>query len=90
MPLVQVKESAAITLPTKIRKALDIEEGDYLQVDIEGSKVVLTPQLLANRVPAVTLSPKGEQMLEERLADVKASKIQEVKNVDELINDLHK
>jgi AbrB family looped-hinge helix DNA binding protein len=37
MLLVQVREKAQITLPSKIRKALDIKEGGYLEV--EGSKI---------------------------------------------------
>ena len=90
MPLVKVKHKAQITLPANFRKALGIEEGDYLNIEIEHSKVTLTPQTIMDKIPSVTLSEKGEQMLNEALEDVKAGKAKEFKNVDELIKDLHK
>ena len=41
MPLVQVREKAQITIPSKIRKTLGIKEGDYLEVETEGNKICL-------------------------------------------------
>ncbi|MBA7680918.1 hypothetical protein ES703_89239 [subsurface metagenome] len=40
MPLVQVREKAQITLPSKIRKVLGIKEGDYL----EAKELLLYPR----------------------------------------------
>ncbi|MFQ5868228.1 MAG: AbrB/MazE/SpoVT family DNA-binding domain-containing protein, partial [bacterium] len=36
--LVQVREKAQITIPSKIRKALNIKEGDYLEAEVEDNK----------------------------------------------------
>lgn len=90
MSLVKVKHKAQITLPANLRKALNIEEGDYLDIEIEHNKVTLTPQTIMDKISPITLSEKGEQMLNEALEDVKAGKVKEFKNVDELIKDLHK
>ncbi len=90
MPLVKVKHKAQITLPANLRKALNIEEGDYLNIEIDHNKVTLTPQTIMDKIPSVALSKKGEQMLNEALQDVKAGKVKEFKNVRELIKDLHK
>lgn len=90
MPLVQVREKAQITIPSKIRKALDIKEGDYLEAKVEDNKIVLIPKILLDKAEAVTLSKKGEEMLKEALEDVKKGKVKEFKNVEELIDDLHK
>ena len=90
MPLVQVREKAQITLPSKIRKALDIKEGDYLEAEVEDNKIVLIPKILVDKAEAVTLSKKGEEMLKEALGDVKKGKVKEFKDVEELIDDLHK
>ena len=46
MPLVQVREKAQITLPNKVRKALGIKQGDYLEAEVEGNKIVLIPKIL--------------------------------------------
>ena len=88
MPLVQVREKAQITISSKIRKALDIKEGDYLEIAVVDNKIVLIPKILVDK--AVTLSKKGEKMLNKALEGVKKGRIKEFKNVGELINDLHK
>ena len=90
MPLVQVREKAQITLPSKIRNALDIKEGDDLEAEVEDNKIVLIPKILVDKAEAVTLSKKGEEMLKEALEDVKKGNVKEFKNVEELIDDLHK
>jgi len=90
MSLVQVREKAQITIPSKIRKALGIKEGDYLEAEVDDNKIVLIPKILVDKAEAVTLSKKGEEMLKEALEDVKKGKVKEFKNVEELIDDLHK
>ena len=88
MELVKVRNKAQITLPAKIRKALDINEGDYLEVGIQDSKVVLTPQVVIDKFESVELSKQGEQMLDEALDDVKQGKTKEFEDVEDLISDL--
>lgn len=90
MPLIQIREKAQITIPSKIRKALGIKEGDYLETKVEGNKIVLIPKILIDKAEFVTLSKKGEEMLKEALDDVKKGKVKKFKNVEGLINDLHK
>jgi len=90
MPLIQIREKAQITIPSKIRKALGIKEGDYLETKVEGNKIVLIPKILIDKTEFVTLSKKGEEMLKEALDDVKKGKVKKFKNVEGLINDLHK
>ena len=84
MPLVQVREKAQITIPSKIRKILGIKKGDYLEVEAEGNKIVLIPKILIDKAKAVTLSKEGEKMLKEALDDVKKGKVKKFKNVEEL------
>ena len=90
MPLVQVREKAQITIPSKIRKALSIKEGDYLEAEVEDNKIVLIPKILVDKASSVTLSEKGEEMLKEALEDVKKGRVKKFKNVEELIDNLHK
>jgi AbrB family looped-hinge helix DNA binding protein len=89
MPLVKVRDKAQVTLPVKVRRALDIQEGDYLQVTVEQGRVVLTPQAIVAKAPPVTLSAEGERMLEEALADVAAGKVRQHETVESLIAELH-
>jgi len=83
MPLVQVREKAQITIPSKIRKALGIKQGDYLEAEVEDNKIVLIPKILLDKPEAVTLSKKGEEMLKEALENVKKGKVKEFKNVEQ-------
>ncbi|GAH17733.1 unnamed protein product, partial [marine sediment metagenome] len=47
-------------------------------------------KVLIDKAEPVVLSKKGEEMLKEALEDVKKGKVKKFKNVEELIDDLHK
>jgi AbrB family looped-hinge helix DNA binding protein len=83
MPLVQVREKAQITIPGKIRKTLGIKQGDYLEAEAEDNKIVLIPKILVDKTEAVSLSKKGEEMLQEALEDVKKGKVKKSNNVEQ-------
>jgi AbrB family looped-hinge helix DNA binding protein len=89
MSLIQVREKAQITIPSKIRKELGIKKGDYLEVTKEDGRIVIIPKILIEKV-SVNLSAKGEEMLKEAIDDVKKGKVKIHNNVTHLINDLHK
>jgi AbrB family looped-hinge helix DNA binding protein len=86
--MIRVKKKAQITLPSGIRRALGIEEGDYLEAELQGGKVVLTPKTVITKLPPVTLSERGEQMLREALEEVEAGKVKEHDTVESLIEEL--
>ena len=88
MDLIKVRGKAQITLPSQIRKALGIHEGDYLEAEVQDNKVVLIPQLLLDKLETVELSAQGERMLEEALEEVKQGETEEFSNVEDLIRNL--
>jgi len=49
MPMVTVKQKYQVTIPTKVRKDIDLHEGDTLEAVVEGGKIVLTPKVLVNK-----------------------------------------
>lgn len=49
MPYVTVKRRHQVTIPSKLRQKLPIDEGDILEVSISNGTFVLTPQKLENR-----------------------------------------
>ena len=89
MPLIQVREKAQITIPSKIRKELGIKKGDYLEIVKEDDRIVIIPKILIEKT-SVNLSAKGEEMLKEAIDDVKKGKVKINDNLTHLINDLHK
>lgn len=83
MTAVRVKDKCQITLPARIRRTLGIKEGDYLSVSVEDGRVVLTPQMMLDRVPEGKLSAEGERMLEEALEDERAGHVHRFSDLDE-------
>ena len=49
MPYVRVKNKYQVTIPTSLRKAMDISEGDTLEAKVEDGKIILIPQLLVDK-----------------------------------------
>ena len=52
MPYVKVLRGGQITMPKALRRALEIKEGDVLEVELENHKVVLKPKALADKEQA--------------------------------------
>lgn len=53
MPLVKIIRHGQITLPADFREELDIKEGDYLEAELAGKAIVLTPMVVMDRDDAV-------------------------------------
>lgn len=53
MPLVKVIRHGQITLPAEFRKALDLDEGDYLEAEMEQDRIVLKPKVILDRKEAI-------------------------------------
>jgi AbrB family looped-hinge helix DNA binding protein len=69
MPLVKIQPKGQVTLPSKLRQQAGIGVGDYVEVIQEGNRIVLIPQEVAPRHPAI------DAALEEALADVRAGRV---------------
>ena len=50
MSLVRVKRKHQVTIPAKIRDELALDEGDLLRVEVEGNRIVFTPQVAVERL----------------------------------------
>ncbi len=65
MPLVKVIRHGQVTLPAEFRATLDLKEGDYLEAEIHGDKIVLKPAVVMSRTEAIT----GLQQLMDRVQE---------------------
>ncbi len=90
MAMLRVRDKAQITLPATIRRALGIKPGDYLEAEIQGNKLMLTPQVFVEKSESVMLSQQGEQMLEEALDDIQAGRVKDADDVESMIAELHR
>lgn len=53
MPLVKIIRHGQITLPAELRRALNLAEGDYLEVELEDGRIVLKPKTVLDRNEAI-------------------------------------
>lgn len=53
MPLVKIIRHGQVTLPAHFREVLNIKEGDYLEAELEGNRVVLKPTVVLDRNQAI-------------------------------------
>lgn len=52
MPIARVLRNGQITLPAQIRKALHLEQGDLLEVEIRDDMITLRPAVILSREEA--------------------------------------
>ena len=69
MPLARIKPKGQVTIPAGIRGEVGLDEGDYVEVTREGSRIVLTPKQVVDRHPAL------DAALAEALADERAGRV---------------
>ena len=49
MPLVTVKPKFQVTIPAKLRRGLDLHEGDLMEATVVGDGILLRPKDVVNR-----------------------------------------
>lgn len=52
MTIIRIRERAQITLPAEVRKALNVEKGDYLEAEVVEGGLMLKPVALLDRKAA--------------------------------------
>jgi len=63
MPTVKIGVSRQVVIPKKLYERLGLVPGDYLEVELEDHRLVLTPKMLV------------EKRLAEALADIKQGRV---------------
>lgn len=89
--LLKIKRHFQITLPARLRKLLNIEEGDFMEAEIKDSKIILKPRKLIDADQAWFWSKewqKGEKQAEKDIQEGNLSPV--FKTAKELIKDLEK
>lgn len=49
MPTIKILRNGQLTLPAKLRKALDLEEGDFLNAELKEDKIILRPAAVVEK-----------------------------------------
>ncbi|MBI4267763.1 MAG: AbrB/MazE/SpoVT family DNA-binding domain-containing protein [Chloroflexi bacterium] len=88
--VVQVRKKAQVTLPQSVRKALNIEEGDLLDVRVKNGEIVLRVKKLVDKEQAWFWSKRWQEGEREAEEDIRAGRVHRFDNVDQAIKYLHK
>jgi antitoxin PrlF len=88
--LTKVTRNGQVTLPAPARRALHVEEGDYVEVRVIEDSIVLTPKKLVDKSQTYFWSPSWQAAEREASEDIAAGRVHEAKNVDDLIVGLDK
>ena len=86
--LTKVTRHGQIQLPADVRRAMEIEEGDLIQVDMEDDRIVLVPKRLVDKSQAYFWTPAWQAAEAEAEADIEAGRVQRFSSADALIEDL--
>ncbi len=88
MALSKVTRHGQITLPRSVRGQLHIEEGDFIEIEVEGDHAVLKPKRLVDKDQAYFWSSEWQAAEREAEEDIKAGRVKTFSSVEELIQDL--
>ncbi len=83
--LTKVTRNGQVTLPARARRALHVEEGDYVEVRVTDESIVLTPKKLVSKSQAYFWSPSWQAAEREASEDIATGRVYEAKNADDLI-----
>ena len=86
--LTKVAAQGRITLPAVVRQAANIEEGDFIEIRVEGDSLILTPKKLIDKGQAYFWTPEWQAAEQEASADIAAGRVWEFDSVEDLIASL--
>ena len=72
MPTVKIRTNRQVTVPKVIFDDLGLKEGDYVDVILQGSDIVIRPKRLVDLDD--TLSPEEEQLVEKGFRELRQGK----------------
>ena len=97
--LVKIHRKGQMTLPSRLRAAIGVGEGDPVEATLHRGKIVITPKLVIDRsrFPSADdeYTPAQRRIIDtslaKGLADIKAGRVsQAFETHEEFITDLHK
>jgi len=86
--LSKVTRHGQVTLPAAVRKELNIEEGDLVEIQVVDDRAVLVPKKLVDKSQAYFWTDDWQKGEVEAEADIKAGRIKAFDSVEELLEDL--
>jgi len=90
MEVLQIRKKFQVTLPRSVRERLDLEEGDYVAVEVRGDEIVLRPKKLIDKSQTWFWSEPWQAAEREAEADLQAGRVHEFLDAEGAIAFLHR
>ncbi|MDP2936422.1 MAG: AbrB/MazE/SpoVT family DNA-binding domain-containing protein [Dehalococcoidia bacterium] len=84
----KVTRHGQITLPVLVRRELEIEEGDIIEISVENDRAVLVPKKLVDKNQAYFWSKAWQEGEREADQDIKEGRVKSFQSVEELFEEL--
>ena len=88
MTLMRVRPKGQLTLPDSIRRAVHLEEGDYLEVAVEEGAIVMRPKKLIDADQAWFWSPAWQRGEREASEDIARGRMRRSDSGDDFLDSL--
>lgn len=88
--LIQVRRKAQVTLPRSARQALNIEEGDFLDVRVKGGEIVLRVKKLVDKEQSWFWTRRWQEGEREAEEDIRAGRVHSFGSAKEAVAFLHR
>lgn len=88
MTLMRVRPKGQLTLPDSIRRAVHLEEGDYLDVAVEEGAIVMRPKKLIDADQAWFWSRAWQRGEREASEDIARGRVRRSVDGDEFLDSL--
>ena len=77
-----------IAVPREVVKTLHLRVNDYLDIHIDGDKIVIVPQLIIPKDQAYFYTPEWQKGEAEADEDIKKGRVTKTKNTKDLLKEL--
>ncbi|OGO06846.1 MAG: hypothetical protein A2Y92_00010 [Chloroflexi bacterium RBG_13_57_8] len=84
----KVTRHGQITLPASVRRELEINEGDLIEISVENEKAILIPKKLIDKSQAYFWTKKWQEGEKAAQEDISAGRIKTFNSVEDLLKDL--
>ncbi|HHT7143178.1 TPA: AbrB/MazE/SpoVT family DNA-binding domain-containing protein [Bacillus cereus] len=83
--IIKMRSRNQITLPKKLLDALNIEEGDNLEVYIEDDRLVIVPVIAIEKNQSWFWTEEWQIAEQEAQKEINAKKLKEFNNIDDVL-----
>jgi AbrB family looped-hinge helix DNA binding protein len=83
--LAKVTYKGQLTIPKEIREQVGLKDGDYVDIEIVGNKLLLNPKLLIDKDQAWFWTREWQEKEKEVDQDIKAGRVHSFESTDEAI-----